>query len=228
MRYRWLLFDADNTLFDYDKAEIKALSSTLQSMNHRFEPRYIEVYRQINGQMWLDFEQGKLSQDRLKVKRFELLLETISIEIDPVTVSNRYLRNLSESSDLILSAEETVKALCGKIGLVVITNGLKEVQRPRLARSAISDCFTDIVISEEVGASKPDRRIFDTAFSRMGYPSKDSVLIIGDSLTSDIKGGNDYGIDTCWFNRKRFRNLDVDIQYEISQIGELLDIVHIV
>ena len=85
------------------------------------------------------------------------------------------------------------------------------------------------MISEEVGASKPDRRVFDAAFSRIGYPRKDSVLIVGDSLTSDMKGGNDYGIDTCWFNRKRqSRSLSVEIQYEISQLRELLDIVQVV
>ena len=117
MRYRWLLFDADDTLFDYDRAEARALESTLEHTGLKFEPRHTEICRQINGQMWFDYEQGKISQDQLKVKRFELLLEAISIETDPKTVSKRYLRNLSYCSELIEGVEETVRALFGKVGL---------------------------------------------------------------------------------------------------------------
>jgi HAD superfamily hydrolase (TIGR01509 family) len=114
----------------------------------------------------------------------------------------------------------------GQVGLVLITNGLKEVQRSRLARSTISDCFSDVVISDEVGAAKPDVRIFQVAFERMGNPEKADVLIVGDSLTSDIKGGNEYGIDTCWFNPAQLVcDQDVEIQYEIRRLDELRTIV---
>ncbi|MFQ5855629.1 MAG: YjjG family noncanonical pyrimidine nucleotidase [Anaerolineae bacterium] len=226
MQYKWILFDADGTLFDYDRAESTALEKTFQQMGHRFESRYTEAYRRINGQIWLDFEQGKISQDRLRVKRFELLFEAVNVESDPLEFSERYLKNLADGSDLIEGAEDTISALYGKVGLVVITNGLKDVQRPRLAKSAIGDYLAEVVISEEVGAAKPDRRIFDVAFSRMGNPKKDEVLIVGDSLTSDIKGGNEYGIDTCWFNPTQTPCYhDVEIQYEISSLSELLTIV---
>ena len=117
----------------------------------------------------------------------------------------------------------------GKVRLALITNGLKEVQRSRLAGSTIGDCFEAVVISDEVGAAKPDRAIFEIAFSRMNHPRNEQVLIVGDSLTSDIRGGADYGIDTCWFNPMRKpRDLDVESQYEISDLSELLDIVGVV
>jgi FMN phosphatase YigB (HAD superfamily) len=109
---------------------------------------------------------------------------------------------------------------------MLITNGLKEVQRPRLARSAISGYFADIVISEEVGAAKPDARIFDAAFQRMGHPRKADVLMVGDSMSSDIRGGKAYGIDTCWFNpASKLRELDVDSRYEIADLCELVDLL---
>ena len=112
------------------------------------------------------------------------------------------------------------------MGLLVITNGLKEVQSARLARSSIGGYFAHVVISEEVGAAKPDRRIFDAAFDRMRGPHKEEVLIIGDGLSSDIQGGHDYGIDTCWFNPGRKpRALDLPIRYEIAQLSDLLAIV---
>jgi 2-haloacid dehalogenase len=226
VKYKWLLLDADGTLFDYDRAEATALQKAFEQFGYEFQPEYAVAYRRINYEMWLQFEQGKVSQDCLRTRRFELLFEAVHIESDPVKFSARYIQNLAEGSYLINGAEKVVKSLVGQVGLVLITNGLKEVQRSRLARSTISDCFSDVVISDEVGAAKPDTRIFQAAFERIGNPKKEDVLIVGDSLTSDIKGGNEYGIDTCWFNPAGMaRNQDVEIQYEIRRLDELWAIV---
>ncbi len=226
MKYKWLLLDADNTLFDYDRAEATALQRAFEQFGHEFQSEYAVAYRRINHEIWLQFEQGKISQDRLRTRRFELLCEAIHIESDPVKFSATYIQNLAEGAYLIDGAEQVVKSLVGQVGLVLITNGLKEVQRSRLARSTIGDCFSDVVISDEIGAAKPDTRIFQVAFERMGNPKKEEVLIVGDSLTSDIKGGNEYGIDACWFNPARLVcDQDVEIQYEIRRLDELWAIV---
>jgi 2-haloacid dehalogenase len=226
MKYKWLLFDADGTLFDYDKAEAAQLERTFRQMAGWFEPEYVQVYRQINQQIWQEFEAGRISQAVLRVKRFELLFAALKVEADPAAFSARYLKNLGEGTDLIEGAEETVKALHGQVGLLVITNGLKEVQTARLARSGIGGYFAHVVISEEVGAAKPDKGIFDAAFDKMHGPRKDEVLIVGDGLSSDIRGGHDYGIDTCWFNPGRKpRDLDLPIRYEIARLSDLLTIV---
>ena len=225
-RYAWILLDADGTLFDYDRAEAVALERTFQEAGHAFAPRYAEAYRRINSQIWLDYEQGKIAQHVLRVRRFELLFEAIDIRSDARAFSARYLAHLGDQSILIDGAEETVKALCGHVGLVLITNGIKEVQRARLAGSAIAVCFAGVVISDEVGVSKPAPGIFEVAFARMDNPPKREVLIVGDSLTSDIRGGADYGIDTCWYNPAgKPRTLDVDIRYEIGALSQVLDIV---
>lgn len=226
MRYKWLLFDLDGTLFDYDKAEAAALEKAFEQAGHRFQPGYAQVYRRINERIWQEFEQGRISQARLRSKRFELLFDAIDVHSDPVTFSTTYLKNLARGWYLVPDAKETVESLYGKVGLLIITNGLKEVQRPRLASSAIGHYFSGVVISEEAGAAKPDRRIFDIAFSKMNDPEKKEVLIVGDGLTSDIKGGNDYGIDTCWFNpAQRPHSLDIEFTYEIGRLKELADIV---
>jgi len=228
MKYTWLLFDADGTLFDYDRAEATALRRTFEQTGHLLEPGYVETYRRINQQMWVEFEQGRLSQEKLRTRRFELLFESLGIATDPEVFSREYLRNLAEGTDLIEGAEEVIKALHGRAGLAIVTNGLKEVQGPRLARSAIADCISAMVISEEVGAAKPDQRFFEAAFQRIENPGKDNVLIVGDSLSSDIRGGNNYGIDTCWFNPMgKPPDLDVEIRYEISCLKELLDLVEV-
>ena len=226
MKYKWLLLDADGTLFDYDSAEARALERTFTELGCGYEPSYAKTYRLINKEIWLEFEQGKISQKRLRTRRFELLFRALQLECDPETFSAKYLKALAEGSELIGGAEEVVRALHGQVGLVIITNGLQEVQRPRFAKSAISDCFAEIVISEEVGAAKPDREIFDVAFERMNEPRKEDVLIVGDSLSSDIRGGNIYGIDTCWYNPgQKPRELDVEVDYEITDLGELLSLV---
>ena len=225
MRYKWLLLDADGTLFDYDRAETKALELTFAQSGHELQKGHVEVYRQVNGQLWLDFEQGEVTQDYIKVYRFERLFEEMGIILDADEFSERYLENLGQFADLIDGAEEVVSSLYGEIEMVLITNGLAAVQRSRLARSPLETYFADVVISEEVGVSKPDPRIFDVAFEKMDHPEKGDVLIVGDSLTSDMRGGIDYGIDTCWFNPTGRTGGWAAIRYEIRRLQELVDCV---
>jgi 2-haloacid dehalogenase len=225
MPYTWFLFDADGTLFDYDKSEPVALANTFAQFGYAFDAAYLDAYRTINGQLWRDFELGTIEQERIKVLRFERLLAAIGLSsaLDATMFSARYLENLGGCTDLIDGAELLIAALRGTVHLALITNGLQSVQRSRLARSSIGGAFEVVVISEEVGHSKPHSGIFDVAFDRMGYPSKDEVLMIGDSLTSDIKGGCDYGIDTCWYNPTGASHpMDISITYEIRALDELL------
>jgi 2-haloacid dehalogenase len=226
MRYRWVLFDADGTLFDYDAAETAALEQTFRASGQPFQRGYAGLYRQINVQIWQAFERGEISPDRLRVRRFEQLLAAIGVDADPQAFSEGYLRHLAQGTALVEDALDVVQALHGNVGLLIITNGLAEVQRERFEGSALRDYFPDLVISEEVGAAKPDGRIFEIAFQRMNNPRKEEVLMVGDSLTSDIQGGNQYGIDTCWFNPGGHpRPAGVTVCYEIRRLGELLRIV---
>lgn len=228
MEYTWLLLDADGTLFDYEKAEAAALRTTFEQNLDGFEPYYLRAYQEINAQIWLDYERGKLSQEQVKVRRFEQLFQALDIETDAALFSRRYLVNLGQAADLIKGAEGIIRALSKHVDLALITNGLKDVQRSRLARAGIGDVFEAVIISEEVGAAKPHPRIFDVAFQRMSHPPKEEVLIVGDSLSSDVKGGSDYGIDTCWYNPTgRTPDLDVTITYEICDLRQLREIVGI-
>ena len=227
MKYKWVLLDADGTLFDYDRAEQYALERALQDFDLAFDQATIGTYRRINGALWLDFEAGKVEVDRLKVLRFERLLAALNAgDVDPARFSTVYLGHLGECAALIDGAARVVRALRARTHLALITNGLKEVQRSRLAKSQLEPFFEAVIISDEVGIAKPDPGIFDVAFLRMGEPDRSEVLIVGDSLTSDMKGGYDYGIDTCWFNPNHApREPQIDTRYEIDTLSALLTIV---
>ena len=222
MRYDWLLFDADGTLLDYDKAEAAALQQTFQALAAPYQPDYLTTYRRVNAQMWRAFERGEIAQSRLKLRRFELLAEAIDIPLDPARFSATYLSQLGQNAQLIDGAEAMLRALSGQVNMMLITNGLHAVQRSRFALSPLPAYFADIIISEEVGVAKPAPGIFDIAFEKMGNPAKDRVLIIGDSLSSDMAGGINYGIDTCWFNPDgRARDGQVGITHEIRRLSDL-------
>ena len=159
MKYKSILFDADGTLFDYDHAEFEALQNTFLKYGYDFDPSHVEKYEKINKQMWLLLEQGKITPDRLKVRRFEELLAALDIHSRATEFSDSYLDFLSNNTALIHGAEELLKTIAGRVGLVLITNGLKKVQRSRFTKSTIGSYFDHIIISEEVGAAKPDKRI---------------------------------------------------------------------
>ena len=224
--YQWLLFDADGTLFDYDRAEEKALEGTFQDFQLFFTGDHAGSYQKINHQIWLDFENGLITAAELRVARFERLFAAISIQADALHFSQRYLQNLAMASDLIDGAEETIRRLKGHYHLGLITNGLKDVQRPRLACSAIAGYFDAVAISEELGAAKPDPLYFDLVFEMIGQPARKSVLVIGDSLSSDIQGGTNYGLDTCWFNPQgKPGRPELRVTYEIRRLEEIFQVL---
>ncbi len=226
MRYRWLLFDADGTLFDYDRAEMTALRRTFKAFGWPFRAEYAAAYRRINAALWRDYEKGRIDQDRLRTERFVRLFEAVGPALDADAFGRRYLTHLAEATFLTDGAEQLLRTLHGRIGMALITNGLADVQRPRFRRSSIGRYLSPWIISGEVGVAKPDPAIFEIAFQAMGNPPKDRVLIIGDGLTSDIQGGNAFGIDTCWFNPKgKPRPPDVALRYEIRDLWEVLELV---
>jgi 2-haloacid dehalogenase len=224
--YTWLLFDADGTLFDFDSAEAQALQLTLNEASDHLGPQdlaaYRMVFKRINGDLWRLFEDGGISQDTLKVARFAKLVDETGLSGDPQAMSAMYLANLALNSDLLPGAESVLETLSGHFQMAIITNGLKAVQLSRFGRATITSHFAAVIISEEVGAAKPDPRIFDVAFDEMDQPKREEVLIIGDSLTSDIAGGINYGIDTCWYNPQgRPRPAGMVIHYEVQNLFQL-------
>ena len=227
MKYQWLLFDADDTLFDFDKAETEALARTFAAFDLSYNGSTIDNYRQVNSQIWLEFEQGVINQQQLRSERFARLFQLLALQVNAAAFSDRYLENLGRQTFMIDGAEALLETLNGRFQLLLITNGIPEVQRPRIAASTIKQYFPKVIISGEVGAAKPHPKIFDAAFAAMGRPDKKDVLIIGDSLNSDIRGGLNYGIDTCWYNPNGKTAVpSTKPTYEIKTLSQLLKIVY--
>ena len=224
-RYRWIVFDADGTLFDYDRAELGALAQTFRQYGLNFNADVHRLFGEINKPLWVEFEQGRLSTQRLRVQRFEELAAALEVDFCASDVSDDYLLNLGAQSALLPGAEGLVEDLSRDHGLALATNGIAAVQRSRFSASSIKQHFKALVISDEIGVAKPDPGFFSELFSRIGDPDRSEVLMVGDSLSSDIAGGFGFGIDTCWFNPTGQSNGSlVTPTYVISDLSEILEI----
>lgn len=226
MPYRWLLFDADDTLFDYQIAEDKSLQRAFELLQIPFKKEFAETYRTINHNYWAQFEAGKIQLADLRYRRFSDLFAHFALTADPVSFSEIYLDGLGLVADLTPGALETITRLSATHQMAIITNGITQVQYSRLSLSPIQAYFKHVFISDEIGISKPAGGFFEHVFQTIGHPSKEDVLVIGDSLSSDMTGGINYGLDTCWYNPRRLERPDhLPITYEIQSIPQILDIV---
>ena len=226
MKYEIILFDVDDTLFDFDMSEKKALHKTFVEFGFPAGlADYRASYKEISKILWSDLEQGFITLSELAVERFRRLISQHELDIAAEMFSSVYLEYLGRETHPVQGAIE----LCEKLvdyRLAIITNGFTAVQTARIENSALSNTFEQIIMSEDTGYNKPDKEIFDYAFSKLQITDKEKVLIVGDSLTSDIQGGIDYGIDTCWFNpHSKENNIGNEPTYEISELMELLEIV---
>lgn len=227
MNYEVIIFDADETLFDFKKSEKYALKNTMIEFGIDYDENYhLKVYKDINTLIWKEFESGLIIQRDLNIERFKRLLSKLNIKFDEVKFAKSYVKHLSCASFLYDDSMALIESLHKDYRLIIITNGLKDVQDNRIRKSVIGKYFEDVVISDEIEVSKPDPKIFQHALKNINHTDKTKVLMVGDSLTSDIQGGIRFGIDTCWFNSNKIINKGaIKPTYEITNLMELKNIV---
>ena len=224
--YKFLIFDADNTLFDFNKAEKNALFKVLYDIGIKPNEKMVSSYIAINNVLWKMYEKGETTQQKLKIERFRRLFNQIGSDADYLKASEDYLIYLSEGAFLLPDALDLITELKTGYVLGMLTNGISSVQHPRLARSPFHGIFDAVVVSGDIGISKPNPEIFRILAEKAGISNKKEMIIFGDSLSSDIKGGLNYGIDTCWFNPKFNKNkTDIVPKYEISSLKEIYRIL---
>ena len=223
MKYKVILFDADETLFDFKKAEKEAFKNSMLELDIEYDENYhFATYKEINTAIWKELEEGLITQEKLKTEIFKRLIDKLDMTFDENDFANIYMTHLGNGSFLFDGAMELIEDLSSKYILSIVTNGLTSVQERRLKKSTIAKHFKDIVISESIGISKPHPDIFEHAINNLGTFNKDEVLMIGDNLNSDIRGGINYNIDTCWYNPNKLENkTDLKPTYEICDYTEL-------
>lgn len=223
MKYEVILFDADETLFDFRKSEREAFKNTMIEFGIEYDENYhLKIYQDINTAIWKEFEEGLITQAKLKIERFKRLSNKLKINFDEILFAKSYMKHLGNGSFLYDDSVDLVETLSKNHKLSIITNGLTAVQENRIRKSIISHHFKDIVISEEISVSKPNPEIFEHALKNINHTDKSKVLMIGDSLTSDIQGGINFGIHTCWYNPNKLVNKSgIKPTYEISNFNEL-------
>ena len=199
-KYDIVLFDADETLLDFKRAEREALAATLIDFSFPCSEEIIEVYSKINSSFWKKLERGEIDKASLKTERFREFCETLGFSCNPVEMAETYIKNLSEQAFVFEGAEEICKRLSKTCRLYIVTNGIKSVQTKRFDKSGLKPYFEDCFISEDMGFEKPDRRYFEAVAAKISDFDASRTLIVGDSLTSDIAGGMNFNIDTCWYN----------------------------
>lgn len=223
VHYSTFLLDLDHTLFDSDTSETAAFLRAMNVAGITRSDHYESLFRRINLELWAAVERGETTAQYVKTHRFERLALEAGLDADPVAMADAYVAGLGDNGGLYSGVREVLDILSRYASLALVTNGLSEVQRRRIERTGIVDHFDAVIISAEVGAAKPAAAIFDIAFARLDEPRKDSALMVGDSLASDILGGANFGIATCWYNPKRKSAGAADrINHEISALNELL------
>ncbi|MDJ0771074.1 MAG: YjjG family noncanonical pyrimidine nucleotidase [Ilumatobacter sp.] len=226
MRYSTLLFDLDHTLLDSDASERLAYAHTMATVGVTDGERHFERYVAINRGMWTAVERGEMQPTDVRHRRFEQFNGELGLAADPHDMADAFVWGLGAFGDLYDGALAVLDQLAARASLALVTNGLSDVQRARIERLGLGDYFDAVVISSEVGVTKPRPEIFDVAFEQLGRPSKVSAVMIGDSLTSDIKGGAEYGIATCWFNPNGAQAGPGDgVTHEVADLAELPTVV---
>ena len=224
--YEIILFDADGTLLDFAKAEDRGIESLLARFGVPVTAENKEKYSVLNKSYWQRLEKGEFTRDEILGLRFEDFFGSFGITVDGREVDRLYRETRDTSSDLIEGAEEILTYLKEKYKLYIVTNGVATTQNRRLGDSGLKKYFDGIFISEEAGAQKPQEEFFEYCFRHMGRRDVENMLVVGDSLTSDIRGANRSGIDACWYNPKGEENTaGVKVDYEIHDLSELKKIL---
>ena len=222
MMIRNVLFDLDDTLFDFHKAEKIALTKTLVHFGIDPTEETLALYSTINAAHWKRLELGEISREEVKVGRYRELFETIGVECDPVKATAYYESMLAIGHYFMPGAPELLEELYRKYRLYIVSNGTAKVQEGRIGSSGIAKYMEGIFISQILGANKPDKQFFDICFAEIPDFSLSETVIIGDSLSSDIKGGINAGITTVWFNPKGIENdSDIKPDYTIKELSEV-------
>ncbi len=228
-KYQVLFFDADMTLLDFNKSMSLALQETFIDAGIEYSLEREERYAAINDSYWKRLERGEVTHDELAVGRFKDFVDSIGYtDRTAYEINNYYIKRLALQGHLLPGALDFLDKVDKSFRMYLITNGSSDIQRSRIKLAKLDKYFQNIFISGEVGANKPSKEYFDYVFNVILETDRSKMLIIGDSLTSDIKGGTICGIDTCWYNPTMKNNFtDITPTYTAYSYEDILNIINL-
>ncbi|HBC8645449.1 MULTISPECIES: pyrimidine 5'-nucleotidase [unclassified Citrobacter] len=218
MKWDWIFFDADETLFTFDS--FTGLQRMFLDYSVTFTAEDFQDYQAVNKPLWVDYQNGAITSLQLQRQRFVGWGEQLNVP--PEELNDAFMNAMAEICAPLPGAVSLVNALHGKVKMGIITNGFTSLQQIRLERTGLRDRFDLLVISEEVGVAKPDPRIFDYALEQAGSPDRSRVLMVGDTAESDILGGMNAGLSTCWLNaHHREQPAGIEPTWTVASLSEL-------
>ena len=223
-----VLFDLDYTLFDSEASEREALNMTLLDNGVSPTVEAITLYKTINKSLWKMLEREAIDLEYLRVNRFEQLLEALNESKDPQVLADSYTTNLGKCGKFYPEARPLLERLQGVVKLAIVTNGVSKTQRLRLEIHDYERYFNAVVVSGEFGIPKPNPAIFNEALDLLGLSKGDNVIMVGDSLSSDMHGARSSGLISCWLNPENDSDsTNVNVDYKIQSLNELVEILNI-
>lgn len=226
MKYKILLFDLDDTLMDFGANESESLNKLFCLQGYELTDELFDIYSTVNNSLWADYENGLIPLSEVLYTRFSRTMLKLGIIVDGVEWDNMYREFLSNGYQLIDGSMELCRNLSNTHRLFVITNGITETQHRRLKQSGLSEYFEDVFDSQSIGYQKPSREFFWYVSDHIKDFQNEDALIIGDSLNTDIKGGLNSGIDTCWINRKSQKgSAEIPSTYTVNSLTEITEIL---
>ena len=225
-RYTTLLFDADATLMDFHRSEHEAVTECLQFFGLPSDDSVIAKYSEINAGYWKMLERGEIEKEKLYPARWQSLIDCYGFDCEAKAISDKYIERLATKSYMIDGALELCQSLYGKFKMYIVTNGQKDIQKSRLFTSPLFKYFDGCFISEDVGYEKPSIKFFEAVIKNIPNYDPKRAIIIGDSLTSDMKGGINAGIDTCWYNPGgKHAPEGMELSYIVKNYEEMAEIL---
>ena len=223
MPIRALLMDIDDTLFDFQTSSRNALSIAFRAFGLPFTPEMWERYRALDAELWQRFERGEITKEALYVERFRVFFTEYGLEADPAAFNAAYFRELGDQCNFMPHCEQALRQLHAQYKIFIVTNGNTEIQTRRIAASGMAQYFDYVFISEQLGTKKPEKDFYDKVFAQIGEDRRKSAIMVGDSLSSDMQGGRNAGIPTCFYGTRK--NADERCDYVIEDLLDLLPIL---
>ncbi len=221
-----LLIDLDNTLIDFNECARHSIMNAFEKLGFDYSPVVFDTFIEENVKIWKRLERGEITKPQLRANRWNIILARLGIEFDGTILEEMFENGVAQGAYAVTGAYDLLDYLKDKYEMYIVSNGFRYVQESRLKIGDFNKYFNNIFVSEDIGIPKPAKEFFDYCFKSLDNPDKNDVILIGDSLSADIKGGNDYGIDTIWFNKNGEDKLSpVKPTYIVNELNEIKNIL---